>query len=83
MGTMTTSMGASFGGRTKPWSSLWVMMRAPIKRVLTPHEVAHTCDLPPSLSAKVTSKALAKFWPKKWDVPACKALPSCISASMQ
>ena len=29
------------------------------------------------------SLALAKFWPRKWLVPACSALRSCIIASMQ
>jgi hypothetical protein len=26
--------------------------------------------------------ALAKFWPKKWEVPAWSAQPFCMSASM-
>ena len=30
----------------------------------------------------VTSKAFAKFCPRKWEVPDCRALPSCIIASM-
>ena len=58
------------------------MMRAPIKRVETPHEVAHTYSGLFSLFRKVTSKLLAKFCPRKWEVPLCSALPSCIMASM-
>ena len=69
-------------GRTRPLSSEWLMMSAPIRRVDTPHEVAHTSSCWPSLLVKVTSKALAKFCPRKCDVPLCSALPSCIRASM-
>ena len=58
------------------------MIRAPIKRVDTPHEVAHTYSSFPSALVNCTSKALAKFCPRKWEVPACKAFPSCISASI-
>ena len=59
------------------------MMRPPINRVLTPHEVAHANSSLLLLSLNVTSNALAKFWPRKWLVPAWSALPSCIMASMQ
>mmetsp|Transcript_6884 Transcript_6884/g.15784 ORF Transcript_6884/g.15784 Transcript_6884/m.15784 type:complete len:255 (+) Transcript_6884:324-1088(+) len=69
MGTTTTWMGATGGGRTRPASSLWVMTSAPTSRVETPQLVAHTRDLPPEESWKVTSNAWAKFCPKKWDVP--------------
>ena len=31
---------------------------------------------------KVTSKALAKFWPRKCEVPLCSAQPFCMSASI-
>ncbi len=58
------------------------MMSAPIRRVDTPQEVAHTCSNLPSLLVNCTSNALAKFCPRKCDVPACNALPSCINASM-
>ena len=34
------------------------------------------------LLTNCTSKALAKFCPRKWEVPLCKALPSCIIASI-
>ena len=58
---MTNCIGANFGGNTRPKSSEWVMIKAPIKRVDTPQEVAQTCLCSPSLSANLTSKALAKF----------------------
>ena len=83
IGTMTTWIGASLGGSTKPSSSECAMISAPIRRVLTPHEVPHTYSSLPSLLANLTSNALAKFCPRKCDVPACNALPSCIRASMQ
>ena len=58
------------------------MIRAPIRRVLTPQEVAQTYSILPSLLVNWTSKDLAKFCPRKWDVPAWRALPSCIIASI-
>ena len=58
-------MGASFGGRTSPASSECVMIKAPIKRVDTPHEVAQTNSCLPSRVANFTSNARAKFWPRK------------------
>ena len=58
------------------------MIRAPIRRVDTPHEVAHTYSGLLSLLRNVTSNALAKFWPRKCDVPLWRAFPSCIIASM-
>ena len=39
MGTITTWYGATLGGRTRPASSPWVMMRPPIIRVDAPHDV--------------------------------------------
>jgi len=77
-GTITTWTGASFGGRTSPLSSECAMIRAPIKRVETPHEVAHTYSSWFSLLRNFTSNALAKFCPRKWEVPVCNAFPSCI-----
>ena len=59
------------------------MIRAPMRRVLTPQLVAQTCSRLPSASWNLTSKAFAKFWPRSWLVPACSALPSCIIASME
>ena len=82
IGIMTTCIGASFGGSTKPLSSEWVMMSAPIRRVDTPHDVAHTYSGLFSLLRNVTSNDFAKFCPRKWLVPLCRALPSCIIASM-
>ena len=64
IGTMTTSIGARRGGRTRPLSSECAMMSAPIRRVETPQEVAHTWSRVLSFVWKVTSKALAKFWPR-------------------
>ena len=59
------------------------MIRAPTRRVETPQEVAQTYSSLFSRLRNFTSKALAKFCPRKWEVPACKAFPSCISPSMQ
>eukprot|EP00179_Madagascaria_erythrocladioides_P013203 CAMPEP_0198359444 /NCGR_PEP_ID=MMETSP1450-20131203/134637_1 /TAXON_ID=753684 ORGANISM="Madagascaria erythrocladiodes, Strain CCMP3234" /NCGR_SAMPLE_ID=MMETSP1450 /ASSEMBLY_ACC=CAM_ASM_001115 /LENGTH=42 /DNA_ID= /DNA_START= /DNA_END= /DNA_ORIENTATION= len=39
---MTTCIGANLGGRTRPVSSECDMIRAPMHRVETPHEVAQT-----------------------------------------
>ena len=39
MGTMTTCVGAMRGGRTRPLLSPWVMMTAPIMRVVEPQDV--------------------------------------------
>ena len=59
------------------------MMSPPTSRVETPHDVCQTCSSSPALFWNFTSKALPKFWPRSWLVPACSALPSCIIASMQ
>ena len=48
-----------------------------------PQDVAHTWSSVLSFVWKVTSNAFAKFWPRKWDVPACSDFLSCIMASMQ
>ena len=58
------------------------MISPPISRVETPQLVAQACSRLPSSVVNSTSNALAKFWPRKWLVPACSALPSCIIASM-
>ena len=61
IGTITTWIGARAGGNTRPLSSEWVMMRAPIRRVETPHDVAHTYSMLLFLSTNCTLNALAKF----------------------
>ena len=61
MGTITALRWATLGGITRPASSLWLMINAPISRVLTPQLVAHTNSSVPSLVWYFTSKALAKF----------------------
>ncbi len=48
-----------------------------------PHDVPQTCWSDLSRAWNLMSKALAKFWPRLCEVPACRALPSCISASME
>jgi hypothetical protein len=83
IGTRTTWIGASRGGKLTPLSSPCAMTRAPTRRVDTPQEVDQTCSHVPSLVWNFTSNALAKFCPRLWEVPACSALPSCMSASMQ
>ena len=81
-GQMTTCVGASRGGITSPLSSLCVMISPPISRVLTPQLVAQAYSSLFCSLVNFTSNALAKFCPRKCDVPACSALPSCIIASM-
>ena len=76
-------MGASFGGNTRPVSSEWVMMSAPMRRVDVPQLVAQAYSSLPSRPWNCTSKALPKFCPRKCEVPACRAFLSCIIASMQ
>ena len=58
-------------------------MIAPTRRVETPQDVAQACCQVPASFWNLTSNALAKFCPRKWLVPACSALLSCIIASMQ
>ena len=79
---MTAWTGASRGGRISPWSSPWVMIMAPMKRMLNPQEVVQTYCWVLFSSRNWILKALAKFCPRKCDVPACRALPSCIKASI-
>ena len=83
IGRITAWIGAIFGGSRSPRSSPWVMMMAPISRVLTPQLVSWTYSSFPSLLWYWISNASAKFVPKLWLVPACSALPSCIMASME
>ena len=70
------------GGITRPSLSPCTMMMAPIRRVVMPQEVWWTYFKVLSLSANWMPKALAKPSPKLWLVPDCRALPSCIRASM-
>ena len=58
------------------------MINPPTSRVDTPQLVAQGYSRWPAWFWKVTSKALEKFWPRKWLVPDCKARQSCIRASM-
>ena len=39
IGTITTCLGAILGGKTKPFSSLCTIIKAPIILVVVPHEV--------------------------------------------
>ena len=59
------------------------MMSVPISRVLTPQLVVQANSFLPSRERYLMPDALAKFWPRKCDVPACTALRSCTIASMQ
>ena len=83
IGTMTTCQGATFGGRMRPLSSPCVMMTPPTSRVDTPHDVVQAYCSVLSRPWNWISKALAKFWPRLCEVPACRARPSPISASME
>ena len=83
MGSTTVWMGATRGGSTRPLSSPWVMMMPPIRRVDTPQLVWKGWWSWLSAPVKVMSKALEKPSPKKWLVPAWRALRSCIMHSTQ
>ncbi len=52
MGRITTWEGAIRGGSTRPSSSEWVMITAPIRRVDTPHDVVQQYSSPPLAEAK-------------------------------
>src|SRR3712207_8511210 len=43
MGTITSCVGARFGGSTMPESSPWTITVAPIMRVVKPHDVPYGC----------------------------------------
>ena len=64
MGTITTCVGASFGGRINPLSSPWVMTSPPTSRVLTPQLVFHAYSQSPSSVWKFRSNCFAKFCPR-------------------
>ena len=83
IGTMTTWCGATRGGRISPLSSPWVMMTPPMRRVVIPQDVCHPYCTVLSRPWNVMSNTLAKFCPRLWDVPACRARPSPISASIE
>ena len=55
IGTITTWIGATAGGRRRPASSPWAMIVAPTIRVLKPHDVPQACSCTPSAFRKVTS----------------------------
>ena len=59
------------------------MITPPIRRVETPQDVVHACCSVLSRPWNWISNALAKFCPRSWDVPACSARPSPISASIE
>mmetsp|Transcript_95751 Transcript_95751/g.239924 ORF Transcript_95751/g.239924 Transcript_95751/m.239924 type:complete len:201 (-) Transcript_95751:1073-1675(-) len=65
IGKMTTWVAANTGGSTRPSSSECTMMTAPMRRVDTPQDEAQTYSEVCSSDTYFTSKALAKFWPKK------------------
>ncbi len=79
---MTAWIGATCGGKRSPESSPWTMIRAPIIRVVMPQEVCQTYWSVWFRSSNLMSKALEKCWPRLWDVPIWRALPSDIRASM-
>ena len=71
--------GATAGGRRSPASSPWAMIVAPTMRGRESPRSAPCVLRAPSAFRKVTSYALAKFWPRKWLVPHWSAFPSRIS----
>ena len=59
------------------------MISPPTSRVDTPHDVVQAYSCSPLSAENLISWALAKFCPRKCDVPACSALRSCIIASIE
>ena len=82
IGTMTTWIGATAGGSTRPLLSPWVMMMAPMMRLDMPQDVWNGYWKLLSRAVYLISNARENPSPKKWLVPLCSALPSCMSASM-
>ncbi len=83
IGTITTSVGAIFGGMRRPRSSPCVMISAPSMRHDIPHDVVQQNCCVWSSAANVMSYARAKFWPSSCEVADCSARPSGISASIE
>ena len=82
IGISTTCEDATFGGSMIPSSSPCVMTRPPIRRVDEPHEVVQAYSSVSWADWNLISEALAKFCPKKCEVPAWSPFLSCIMASM-
>jgi hypothetical protein len=82
LGKITTCAGASRGGMITPSSSPCVMTSPPIMRVEVPQDVVQANCSTPCASRYLISEDFAKFCPRKCEVPACSALPSCIMASI-
>ena len=80
---MTIWVGATRGGSIRPSSSPWAMITVPMSRVLTPQLVVQASSSLPWRERNWIPLALAKFCPRKWEVPAWMALRSCTIASMQ
>ena len=70
------------GGTIMPSSSAWAMMAVPMRRVLTPQLVVQANSCVFWRERNWMPLALAKFWPRKWEVPAWMALRSWTMASM-
>ena len=74
----------SRGGTRRPSSSPWTMITPPIIRVDTPQLVVlRQFELAARRSGSGCSARCAKLVPRKCQVPAWSALPSCIIASIQ
>ena len=58
-----TWMGATRGGRTRPWLSAWTMTITPIDRVVKPHDVCHgICFLPAGVHVGMRACGHACMW---------------------
>jgi hypothetical protein len=75
IGTMTTWMGATRGGRTRPVSSEWTMTITPIERVVKPHDVCQGICFWPCLSSYSILNILPKFLPRLCEVAPWMARP--------
>ena len=69
IGMITTCVGATRGGSTRPSSSACAMISVPMSRVLTPQLVVQAYSFLPSRERYWMPDALAKFCPRKCDVP--------------
>jgi hypothetical protein len=81
MGTITTWIGATLGGRS-PMSSPWVIMIPPTMCVLIPQDVCYTNCNSAFLYVDWVPNAQTKFWLRFWIVPAWRAQQSLIIATM-
>ena len=65
MGRITTWADAMRGGNTRPSSSLWIMIRPPMRRVVTPQDVVQAYSCSPLTLLKADLAGFGKILPEK------------------